>query len=911
MSGAERPGVGWRGLRGHVVVLTERVESLEDEHSDTPDPWVELRIHGVSGTPPEDLLSVPHVVQVAGDYGRRVYQAADCHNQADGFDRRSGRLLEGYHWGNLTSGSWKQAFWMLLAPFGLINAAQFMLPQPPEDESASPPEDDAPARRLGDPLPAADLARVGRLPILVLHVICGAMLRMVGLGMTLVFALTLSFIGVDLVGIRGAGQTSLADALKDGPALAAGLFVASLGLGFLSWVGRRAGAFKETRAVEPGMDGRVGLARWGFFEGDPSAPALRSLHLSAGLVVATLPVSRLFHDQGATWWGIDPYPWDAWLVGLITVVVLLAGDPSDSASLQFTGPANWFKTAVIRPALGPLHRACFVLALALGAFQGVHLAFGDDHVDEAALVSRIDDVAFVLVFTMVFCMLALALANVLLALATKSVSPSGARRYFGRYAGGLAASFVSTVGVFIGLGFAGAFSFAAAKGLSVGTNGFPEILQRIAYAWGLTAGILVALALIGAVRWFWGAGRRGARLRRRAAIDLQAGVAGSQRLQDAWVPKVATAMWMARLKRSLTPIVVVFALSGIAMSAASGLEWAAPADGRGDCRGLPLIPDAVQPGGDWCDLPGALDGVSQREGEDAGKPVMWVGTWTLLLLALGLVSVGRGAIRQQSKRRGANVLWDVISFWPHATHPFAPPAYSQLAVLHFRDTIRWHLYDGRPPDVERGESRRPDKTVVVSAHSQGSLLTLAALMWLNEDELAHVGLLTFGSQLQVAFPRAFPRYVNVTVLHDLRAALGHGWINLYRETDPIAGPVQSWGHWTETGLPATHHYRSTSLTSVSRTPPVFGAEDYQCAGGMRVCGDDWRLIDPIPHDLDTVTGPVVRIRGHSDYFADPHYAMAIDLLRSGNTLTLDDQTHTVDCRLHGVDEAVARRLGAS
>ena len=45
--------------------------------SDEAGGWVELRVHGVSGTPPEELLGVPHVRQVAGDDYSRFFRPVD------------------------------------------------------------------------------------------------------------------------------------------------------------------------------------------------------------------------------------------------------------------------------------------------------------------------------------------------------------------------------------------------------------------------------------------------------------------------------------------------------------------------------------------------------------------------------------------------------------------------------------------------------------------------------------------------------------------------------------------------------------------------------------------------------------------------------------------------------------------
>jgi hypothetical protein len=84
---------------------------------------VELRVHGVSGTPPEEMLDIDRVRQVAGDELGRVFERADREGgQLPGPDDH--RTLA-YHWGRLTSGSIVQGLWLLLAPFGLVNAAQF------------------------------------------------------------------------------------------------------------------------------------------------------------------------------------------------------------------------------------------------------------------------------------------------------------------------------------------------------------------------------------------------------------------------------------------------------------------------------------------------------------------------------------------------------------------------------------------------------------------------------------------------------------------------------------------------------------------------------------------------------------------------------------------------------------------
>ena len=107
------------------------------------------------------------------------------------------------------------------------------------------------------------------------------------------------------------------------------------------------------------------------------------------------------------------------------------------------------------------------------------------------------------------------------------------------------------------------------------------------------------------------------------------------------------------------------------------------------------------------------------------------------------------------------------------------------------------------PDTSPTESVPDDApSIVVSAHSQGSLIAFATMLWLGEHERRRIALVTYGSQLQVAFPRGFPAYVDVALIETVRAAIGDRWINLYRETDPIAGPVLSWDRQPLPAAPA-------------------------------------------------------------------------------------------------------------
>ena len=92
---------------------------------------VELRVHGVSGTPPEALLSCPveFLELQAGDKSAGFYRRQPWIDAASGGGRSTWRrVTEAYSWGGLTSGPASRALWLLFLPFIFINLAHWMLP---------------------------------------------------------------------------------------------------------------------------------------------------------------------------------------------------------------------------------------------------------------------------------------------------------------------------------------------------------------------------------------------------------------------------------------------------------------------------------------------------------------------------------------------------------------------------------------------------------------------------------------------------------------------------------------------------------------------------------------------------------------------------------------------------------------
>src|SRR5690349_15310445 len=93
---------------------------------------VELRVHGVSGAPPEALLGCPaeDVERTAGDADAGFYRRKPGIDEAAGPSKPDGwrRVMEAYSWGALTSGRASRALWLLFLPFILIDLAHWMLP---------------------------------------------------------------------------------------------------------------------------------------------------------------------------------------------------------------------------------------------------------------------------------------------------------------------------------------------------------------------------------------------------------------------------------------------------------------------------------------------------------------------------------------------------------------------------------------------------------------------------------------------------------------------------------------------------------------------------------------------------------------------------------------------------------------
>ena len=78
--------------------------------------------------------------------------------------------------------------------------------------------------------------------------------------------------------------------------------------------------------------------------------------------------------------------------------------------------------------------------------------------------------------------------------------------------------------------------------------------------------------------------------------------------------------------------------------------------------------------------------------------------------------------------------------------------------------------------------------MIAGANGQGTVVCSAALLGLNDP--VGTAFLSYGSPLASLYARFFPSYFDDCVFTTLASKLPGGWINLWRNTDPVAGPIR-------------------------------------------------------------------------------------------------------------------------
>jgi hypothetical protein len=157
----------------------------------------------------------------------------------------------------------------------------------------------------------------------------------------------------------------------------------------------------------------------------------------------------------------------------------------------------------------------------------------------------------------------------------------------------------------------------------------------------------------------------------------------------------------------------------------------------------------------------------------AGWGIVLAGTVVLAFMVLNAAT--------SKEERPLAILWDLMCFLPNAAHPFGAPSYSNRVVPELARRINDWLEAPASAQAGPGNAGRapanagrapakagPDHTVLVSAHSLGAVVAVAALFHLKackpDLDFQRIRLLTYGIQLRPYFGRFFPELFGPAVL---------------------------------------------------------------------------------------------------------------------------------------------------
>jgi hypothetical protein len=796
----------------------------------------EIRVHGVSGTPPESLLEIETVRQVDGDDNARFFQ------RSSGEQHRSTRC-EAFHWGRMTSGSISKALWLLLAPFGMINLAGFTLPLQAGGEHAG----------------------VDR----VLRRVAMASLRLLGLVMTLLLVTTVAFVSIDLLAWQCGGSPlcgtkripSVVDEQSGWPwrLVLGAAFPAATVLG-LGWFSAQVDLYpppKVATATAPSTGAKLGDAR--FWAPSPRTALLRCMHMTAALAVVTMLIVHLSTHEVAGLATAGGWARTA-LWAMFWVSVVIAGWCVVITAIGRTIRGKAVDAATNPNATPALYRALYGAAWLLLVAAVVIAAAWASRANRPrrTFPTRLAgfDWAFQLHYAGAALLVVLvSVANFALMLRSRRANRA-APKPFRTMWWGMACSVLAGFAVLLATGFTSGLAIQLSRMLGhpeslttpKGDLELPALFHATALLWGM---LLVPVSVAVGIRL----GFRYCRPRMRGlAMSLPDRIRADYVIEREGVPERTVGRIDKAWRRGRLKYRLHFLPGGL------GAVGAVAAVAQGVLAGFAVGPGS-DPGDDW--VRNHVYGTGWREDfftfVDEG-----IGTWVLTGIAIGLAFVGGRAFRNPAWRRNVGVLWDLLAFWPRLTHPIVPPPYGGRTVLALTRRIETKT---------RGQGQGQ---VIISGHSQGSLICVAAALTADRDAQQRLALLTHGSQLMWAYSRLFPAYVGHSILKDLYVrTLGTRWRNLHRWSDYIGGPVLA--------FPASHPV-DPLLPSEESPWEIIGGDDRWASvtpstdgPWLRKIGPEYQLRDP--HNANARDDhPVSPLLAHSAYYADPAYDLVVDEL---------------------------------
>ncbi|MCX4678936.1 hypothetical protein OG413_27110 [Streptomyces sp. NBC_01433] len=737
---------------------------------------LELLVHGVGGTTPQEMLGDPRTVRVTGDATAAVYRRPE---DIDGehHPERYGKepVAEAYCWSNLTSGNGSRALWLLLLPFMVVNLAHWMRPT------------------------ASGRTRAVRL--------YGVLVRLVALSLTVLLTAAACEVALDLVAWQCAGVPDCSNRRswlgflsseqggwwsQPGRRLAVAALVPTALVGLLWYLSNRTWSAYESQRPLDGAEPeeetpnarahaatdpvRPALGRAGFWYGRRLVARLRAAHTAAGFltVAACLTVAAARHDRAAD----SPVPntlggllgTALGLCALVAVWVVCSRGRSerrldkrlDSALITFL-PGTALALLVLAAGYAAWSRPDWGSS---GSLPG-EVAFRALTLGQGALV--------------------VALAVVARSLYRRTPEPRTIMY-------GLGGPAVAMLACALGGVMTGGVAQRVADwldgpgtpgmGLGAAIEGPPVLLSWQASIIPILLLLLLVPVIALVVRTARNARRMG------GAIEREYGV---ERPEPGRTRRIARTRAAAALTDSAPWIVGL--VSGATLLLGAGAVAGAWASGQ--------VPGLAADG-----APPAIESLAET--------AQSTGSWLVGFGFILFVACGRRAYRDASARRTIGILWDVGTFWPRAAHPFAPPCYAERAVPDLAS--RMTAWTGG----------NPQGRLVISGHSQGSVLAASAVWQLPDETRRRVALLTYGSPLERLYGRWFPAYFGPGPLRGLHRSV-HCWRNLWRLTDPIGGPVRiAEGHGVEVDRGPLKDPLAYGRTPELPLPePILGHSDYQ------------------------------------------------------------------------------------
>jgi hypothetical protein len=707
---------------------------------------IELRVHGVGGTPPDALLGDLAPEQVAGDQVAGFYRSGDHHasppDRAEQID--VDRHVEAYSWGGLTSRSRTRVLWLALLPFMLGNLSGWMC----SDATKRSPWR-FPLHRLASGL--AGLALTVNAMLVAAFISANVLAYQAGRGVLAGNQWWLAPLRWHLIAGHPARQVLLGVAV---PEL---LLLALLILAWRSW---------RYEAIRPPVHAPAherppkrtaaalakGLADDEFWDGAASVRLASWLHLAVATAFLALFLSVTVHalpgarPASQLWWA-------ALILGGVTVAAAVVYVLLDAVDLL---------PEALRDAAGYLVIPAVAALIAAGVFAWWQPG-------RPALAAQLPGLATVLTWTTLA--LAVCIGFVLLSTLVgafplvRETLPGGPLVTL-MVAFGVLNTILLAAGIWIAH-LAGPVSTNAAAVVKAATTKHPKLYLPYLIT---TAAPLVALAAGAAVLVFgliiaacwW-------RTRSIPETELEDYRADAQTMVNG-LPDDDLRVWY----RSGVPPFLLVGDSGQQVKDPGWRKKAA----RGELEG------GLSHRASWL-----LWGIVVFQVAMAisvwrfqPHPPVFISNAGIALAGLALPALMGfllAAWNDPARRRRICVLWDVGTFWPRSYHPFSPPCYAERAVPDLQRRMWWlHDNGGR---------------VVLVAHSQGAVLATAALVQAGcRPGGDRPVLITFGCPVRKLYQWGFPAYLTQKLIDSLAAQNPENlatWKNINYPTDPIGGPV--------------------------------------------------------------------------------------------------------------------------